>query len=69
MAQSIRCYTPMDFQLLLEGTGLALCSMEVHGVDVNLGDNKAATQAAFREAESYLAVLTRLPTVVSPATR
>ena len=28
LTQSLRCYSPADFQLLLEGTGLALHSLE-----------------------------------------
>ncbi|MGH2515851.1 MAG: class I SAM-dependent methyltransferase [Ktedonobacterales bacterium] len=60
MAQSIRCYTPADLLLLIEGTGLTLDDIEVEGQPVAMG--AAHTMASpLWEAESYLVKLVAVP--------
>lgn len=61
LAQSIRCYSPADLALLLEGTGLALREIEVAGEALDIGtpgsDQRITISPALLEAWSYLAVL------------
>lgn len=61
LAQSIRCYTPADFLLLLEGTGLALERIEVgeEAFDIGRADGgqPITLSPTWLEAWSYLAVL------------
>ena len=58
LAQSIRCYSPADLALLLEGTGLALHHLEVEGEALDAADADAITlSASWLQAWSYLAVL------------
>ena len=57
LAQSIRCYTPADFLLLLEGTGLELKSIEANGKPVELSDDRIATDSPLADAYSYLVLL------------
>jgi SAM-dependent methyltransferase len=59
--QSIRCYTPADFRLLLEGTGLALDHVEVGGEPLALGGGHTMASPLW-QANEYLARL-------RPATR
>jgi hypothetical protein len=35
-AQTLRCYSPVDFALLLEGTGLALVGIDLNGTLLSL---------------------------------
>jgi len=57
LAQTVRCYTPMDFLLLLEGTGLALKRIEVDGCEVDFSTNQIALSGPLMEAWGYLAQL------------
>jgi SAM-dependent methyltransferase len=58
LAQSIRCYSPADLALLLEGTGLAIDRLEAAGQTLAADDGEAITLSApLVEAWSYLAVL------------
>jgi SAM-dependent methyltransferase len=57
LAQTIRCYTPVDFRLLLEGTGLALQRIEVDGGEVDFSTNRIALSEELLEAWAYLAQL------------
>ena len=58
LAQSIRCYSPADLALLLEGTGLTLLHLEVEGEALPADDADAITLSpALLQAWSYLAVL------------
>ena len=43
LAQALRCYTPADLLLLLEGTGLRLRYLEINGEAVDMAVNKPAT--------------------------
>ena len=56
-AQTIRCYTPADFLLLLEGTGLALKHIEVDGQALDLNANNITTAGALMQAWCYLVQL------------
>jgi SAM-dependent methyltransferase len=57
--QSIRCYAPADFLLLLEGTGLALDHLEVRGEPLAL-DAPQTMASPLWEANEYLVRLRRL---------
>jgi SAM-dependent methyltransferase len=57
LAQTIRCYTPMDLLLLLEGTGLALKRIEVNGCEVDFSTNQITLSGPLTEAWGYLAQL------------
>jgi SAM-dependent methyltransferase len=57
--QSIRCYTPADLRLLLEGTGLTLDAVLVSGEIVDLDQPQLGLASLLREAYEYLAVLAR----------
>jgi SAM-dependent methyltransferase len=57
LAQSIRCYSPADLALLLEGTGLSLHHLEVDGQALAPGDDAITLSPALLRAWSYLAVL------------
>lgn len=62
LAQSIRCYSPADLALLLEGTGLTVHHLEA-GDDL-LDPDPAETitlSPALLDAWSYLAVLSAIP--------
>jgi hypothetical protein len=56
-AQSIRCYTPVDLLLLLEGTGLALQRLEVQGEALEVTSSPITTSGPLLEAYTYLAQL------------
>jgi SAM-dependent methyltransferase len=56
--QSVRCYTPADFLLLLEGTGLRLDHLEVGGQSLDLGAPHT-TASPLWEANEYLVRLRR----------
>jgi SAM-dependent methyltransferase len=55
--QNIRCYTPADLRLLLEGTGLALDSVLVAGEIVEVDQPQFGLGSLLRETHEYLAVL------------
>jgi SAM-dependent methyltransferase len=54
LAQTIRCYTPVDFLLLLEGTGLILERIEVGKQVIDIQDNRIMTGEPMIEAYSFL---------------
>jgi SAM-dependent methyltransferase len=58
LTQTIRCYTPADLRLLLEGTGLTLDAVLVSGEIVDLDKPQFGLGSLLREAHEYLAVLT-----------
>jgi len=58
VSQSIRCYTPTDLVLLLEGTRLELARVEVGGQHVELADDATAASPLWH-AHEYLAMLQR----------
>ena len=57
LAQTVRCYTPADFLLLLEGTGLILQYVEVDGQVLDVRSNTIMTGGPLMEAYSYLVKL------------
>jgi SAM-dependent methyltransferase len=57
LAQTIRCYTPADFLLLLEGTGLALKRLEVEGQALDFTSEAIVTSGPLVDAYSYLVQL------------
>ena len=57
LAQTIRCYTPADLSLLLEGTGLALQHVEVDGQAVDVRGDNISTSGVLMQAWCYLAQL------------
>jgi SAM-dependent methyltransferase len=52
-AQTLRCYAPADFRLLLEGTGFALDYMEVGGREVAL-DDRVSNGGPLMDAWQYV---------------
>jgi hypothetical protein len=57
LAQTVRCYTPADFVLLLQNTGLALKRIEVDGEAIDLDANDITTSGPLMEAYSYRVLL------------
>lgn len=57
ITQRLRCYSPADLGLLLEGTGLALDGILAGGKEVGLGEDNAGLVALLRQHHEYLAVL------------
>jgi SAM-dependent methyltransferase len=57
LAQSIRCYSPADLLLLLEGTGLTLAGIEVDGQAVPFGNERINTSSPLAKSYSYLVML------------
>ena len=60
--QSIRCYTPADMLLLLEGTGLKIAHAEFCGVPFDPQPGQVATRSPMEDYEkdySYVVVLQR----------
>jgi hypothetical protein len=57
LAQTVRCFTPVDFCLLLEGTGLALKRIEIDGEGLDFVSNQLSTSGPLMEAYSYFAQL------------
>jgi SAM-dependent methyltransferase len=57
LAQAVRCYTPADLLLLLEGTGLALERIEVDGQVVDVHADTLVKSGPLMEAWIYLAQL------------
>jgi len=62
LAQTIRCYTPADFLLLLEGTGLAVKRIEVDGEVLDLEANRITPSGPLMQIYSYLVQLVSLGT-------
>lgn len=61
LAQSIRCYSPADFLLLLEGTGLALQHLEFAGETVDVATQCLHLSPDLLNMWGYLSVLTLSP--------
>ena len=57
MAQTLRCYSPADLALLLDGTGLALVRLEVDGVEVDLTPGAVTRSGPLMDAWSYVVTL------------
>lgn len=57
LAQTIRCYTPVDFRLLLEGTGLAIKRIEVNGGEVDVETTTITKSGPLMQAWSYFVQL------------
>lgn len=57
LAQTVRCYTPVDFRLLLEGTNLRLKHLEVDGQAIDFQTGSIVTSGPLMEAYSYLVQL------------
>jgi len=57
LAQAVRCYTPADLLLLLEGTGLALQRIEVDGQLLDVQSSTIQRSGPLMEAWIYLAQL------------
>lgn len=57
LAQTVRCYSPADLRLLLEGTGLELVRVEVDGAAIDFAGQQITTEGPLLEAYSYLAQL------------
>ncbi len=60
ITQRIRCYSPVDLRLLLEGAGLSLEGVEMDGTALNVEAAGHTSEAALWTAWSYLAVLDRI---------
>lgn len=58
LAQSIRCYMPSDFLLLLESTGLFILHMEVYGQKLDTGANAFVSGGPLTETWCYIVQLT-----------
>ncbi len=57
LAQAIRCYTPSDFLLLLEGTRLVIKHIEVDDQELDVKTNAIVTSSPLMNAWSYLVQL------------
>lgn len=57
LAQTVRCYTPADFLLLLGGTNLALKRLEVNGEALDFRSGDVVLSGILMEAYSYLVQL------------
>jgi SAM-dependent methyltransferase len=57
LAQAIRCYTPADVRLLLEGTGLAIKRVELDGQALDVENNTVAIGGPLMDAWCYLVQL------------
>lgn len=57
LAQTVRCYSPADLCLLLEGTGLRLARVELDGVAVDTTSQQITLSKAWLEAWGYLVQL------------
>ena len=58
ISQDLRCYSPNDLILLLEGTGLKLKSIEVEGKEIDLTKDYGSDNPLYENNE-YLAVLVK----------
>lgn len=60
LAQTLRCYTPADLQLLLEGTGLCLEHVEIDGAAYDVKNNRRTIlKDGFKNDYNYLVQLVR----------
>ena len=57
LAQTIRCYTPVDFLLLLEGTRLTLKHLEVDGQALDFTSEAVTTSGPLMDTYSFLVQL------------
>jgi SAM-dependent methyltransferase len=57
LAQAIRCYSPADLLLLLEGTGLCLARLEVEDQEVPFSGETVAPSGPLLQAWSYVVAL------------
>jgi SAM-dependent methyltransferase len=57
LAQTVRCYTPADFVLLLEGTNLRLKHLEIDGEALDFKSDSIVTNGPLMETYSYLVQL------------
>lgn len=57
LTQDIRCYSPVDLLLLLEGTRFELEKIEVNGEEIKIEDNVFTSDCVLAQAHEYLAVL------------
>lgn len=60
LAQALRCYTPKDLALLVEGTGLVIESLECRGTQLDLHRGEVCVDSPLLDAEhdyTYLAVM------------
>lgn len=68
-SQSIRCYTPSDFLLLLEGLGLEVVAMLFGGAEFDFRSEEVCLKTPFGEEDSdysYAVVLKRADLEVGP---
>lgn len=63
LAQAIRCYSPADLLLLLEGTGLAVKHVEVDGQELEIVSDRIALSSPLTNAWCYLVQLIKSPNV------
>jgi len=59
-AQSIRCYSPADFEMLLDGTGLKLLSAELDGREIKPGAGKIGAKSPLMDTSRTYAYLAKL---------
>lgn len=59
ISQSIRCYSPADLALLLEGTGLAVKELLVNGASIDKTRDHIGFGDLLQRSHEYLAVLTK----------
>ena len=57
LTQDIRCYSPVDLLLLLEGTSFGLERIEVNGEEIKIEDSVFVSDCALVRAHEYLVVL------------
>ncbi len=60
LSQAVRCYSMSDLNLLIEGTDLALSSVEVAGQTIDTDCGRVTLDNGLKESYSYLAKLTRV---------
>lgn len=58
ISQDLRCYSPVDLLLLLEGTDLVLEKIEINGKEVQLNNQLFNSNHPLAQTHEYLAVLT-----------
>jgi SAM-dependent methyltransferase len=59
LAQTLRCYSPVDLVLLLEGTGLKLAKMFQDGKEISFSDQRIHKESAVLNDWEYLVQLTK----------
>jgi SAM-dependent methyltransferase len=55
LAQTLRCYTPTDFILLANGTGLVVKHLEIDGQPLDFASDQITTAGPLSDAYSFLA--------------